>query len=150
MIKKTPASDYVHKVRETTNEYICELLDANAALRRHNASLESSVSDLRQERVQLKEDSPQVLAAALKALGDVSDERSGVLGSDSAWTAPAIEAALRTAVVDGLGIKPKFAFGPLRTAVSGARISPPLFESMEILGKTSTLARLQRLHDEIA
>lgn len=56
MIKKTPASDYVHKVRETTNEYICELLDANAALRRHNASLESSVTDLRQERVQLKEE----------------------------------------------------------------------------------------------
>jgi hypothetical protein len=56
VIKKTPASDYVHKVRETTNEYICELLDANAALRRHNASLESTVSDLRQERVQLKED----------------------------------------------------------------------------------------------
>jgi glutamyl-tRNA synthetase len=101
-------------------------------------------------RAQLKDDSPQVLAAALKALGDVSDERSGVLGSGSAWTAPAIEAALRAAVVDGLGIKPKFAFGPLRTAVSGARVSPPLFESMEILGKTSTLARLQRLHDEVA
>ena len=47
------------------------------------------------------------------------------------------EAALREAVVDGLGIKPKFAFGPLRTAVSGQRISPPLFESMEILGKDS-------------
>jgi glutamyl-tRNA synthetase len=101
-------------------------------------------------RAQLKDDSAQVLEAALKALGDVSDERSGVLGSDAAWTAPIIEAALRAAVVDGLGIKPKFAFGPLRTAVSGARISPPLFESMEILGKTSTLARLQRLHDEIA
>ena len=56
MIKKTPASDYVHKVREKTTEYICELLDANAALRRHNAALESSIGELRQERVQLKED----------------------------------------------------------------------------------------------
>jgi len=101
-------------------------------------------------RAQLKEDAPQVLAAALKALGDVSDERAGLLGSEPAWAAPAIEAALREALVDGLGIKPKFAFGPLRTAVSGARISPPLFESMEILGKSATLARLQRLHDEIA
>ena len=101
-------------------------------------------------RAQLKEDSQQVLATAIRALGDVSDERSGVLGSESGWTAAAIESSLRAAVVDGLGIKPKFAFGPLRTAVSGARISPPLFESMEILGKTSTLARLQRLHDEIA
>jgi GAF domain-containing protein len=56
VIKKDPASDYVQKVRETTNEYICELLDANAALRRHNVSLESSMTDLRQERVQLKEE----------------------------------------------------------------------------------------------
>jgi len=38
--------------------------------------------------------------------------------------------------------KPRNAFGPLRTAISGKRISPPLFESMEILGKEETLARL--------
>ena len=44
-----------------------------------------------------------------------------------------------------MNIKARFAFGPLRTAVSGQRISPPLFESMEILGKTSTLARLDAL-----
>jgi nitrate/nitrite-specific signal transduction histidine kinase len=56
VIKKTPVSDYVHRVREKTTEYICELLDANAALRRHNAALESSIGELRQERVQLKED----------------------------------------------------------------------------------------------
>jgi glutamyl-tRNA synthetase len=101
-------------------------------------------------RAQLKDDSGAVLAAAVKALEDVDDSRSGVLGSESGWTAPVIEAALRSAIVEGMGIKPKFAFGPLRTAVSGQRISPPLFESMEILGKTSTLARLHRLHDELA
>jgi glutamyl-tRNA synthetase len=101
-------------------------------------------------RAQLKDDSGEVLGAAIKALEDVDDSRSGVLGSESGWTAAVIEAALRSAVVEGMGIKPKFAFGPLRTAVSGARISPPLFESMEILGKTSTLARLHRLHDELA
>ncbi|NNM45664.1 glutamate--tRNA ligase [Knoellia koreensis] len=98
---------------------------------------------------QLKEDAPAVLDAAISALGDVSDERSGVLGSESAWQAAAIEAALRSAIVEGMGIKPKFAFGPLRTAVSGARVSPPLFESMEILGKTATLNRLQRLRDHL-
>ncbi|MDR6864254.1 glutamate--tRNA ligase [Phycicoccus sp. 3266] len=101
-------------------------------------------------RAQLKEDAPQVLDAAVAALTDLGDERSGVLGSESTWNAAAIEAALRAAVVDGLGIKPKFAFGPLRTAVSGQRVSPPLFESMEILGRTSTLARLQRLRDDLA
>ena len=100
-------------------------------------------------RAQLKEDSGAVLAAAIKALEDVDDTRSGVLGSESGWAAAAIESALRSAIVEDLGIKPKFAFGPLRTAVSGQRISPPLFESMEILGKTSTLARLHRLHDDL-
>lgn len=101
-------------------------------------------------RAQLKDDSREVLGAAIKAIEDIDDSRSGVLGSESGWKAAVIEAALRSAIVEGMGIKPKFAFGPLRTAVSGQRISPPLFESMEILGKTSTLARLHRLHDELA
>ena len=101
-------------------------------------------------RAQLKDDSGAVLAAAIKALEDVDDTRSGVLGSESGWVAAEIEAALRAAIVEEMGIKPKFAVGPLRTAVCGQRISPPLFESMEILGKTSTLARLHRLHDELA
>jgi glutamyl-tRNA synthetase len=101
-------------------------------------------------RAQLKENAVEVLATALRVLGDLDDRGTGVLGSESGWNAAAIEGALRAAIVDGLGIKPKFAFGPLRTAVSGQRISPPLFESMEILGKTSTLTRLRRLHDDLA
>ena len=100
-------------------------------------------------RAQLKDDADKVLATAIGVLEGIDDTGTGVLGSESGWNAAAIEAALRTAIVDGLGIKPKFAFGPLRTAVSGQRISPPLFESMEILGKTSTLTRLRRLHEEL-
>ena len=73
------------------------------------------------------------------------DPDSGAVAVVDAPDAAAIEAALRAAIVDGMGIKPKLAFGPLRVAVSGQRISPPLFESMEILGKHSTLARLRRL-----
>ena len=96
-------------------------------------------------RAQLNGDSAAVLDAALRVLGDIDDQPRGLLGSESGWSAAAIEGALREAVVDGLGIKPKFAFGPLRTAVSGQRVSPPLFESMEILGKTSTLARIHAL-----
>lgn len=101
-------------------------------------------------RAQLKDDADKVLATAIGVLEGIDDTGTGVLGSETGWNAAAIEAALRTAIVDGLGIKPKFAFGPLRTAVSGQRISPPLFESMEILGKTSTLTRLRRLHEELA
>ena len=57
-----------------------------------------------------------VLAAAIAALS------AAELAGDG-WAAPALEAALRAAVVEGLGIKPKFAFGPLRVAISGRRIA---------------------------
>jgi glutamyl-tRNA synthetase len=53
-----------------------------------------------------------------------------------------IEAALRAALVESLGLKPKVAFGPVRVAVSGRRISPPLFESIALLGRDRTLGRL--------
>ncbi|MTB72165.1 glutamate--tRNA ligase [Arsenicicoccus cauae] len=82
----------------------------------------------------LKDDAPQVLDASIAALEALDD-----------FTAEPIQAALRAAIVDGLGIKPKFAFAPARVAVTGRRVSPPLFESMEILGRDSTLARLRRL-----
>jgi glutamyl-tRNA synthetase len=49
---------------------------------------------------------------------------------------------MRTALVDELGLKPRLAFGPVRAAVTGSRISPPLFESIDLLGRQSTLARI--------
>lgn len=73
-----------------------------------------------------------VVSAALSALEPVSE-----------WTALEIEAALRAALIDGLGLKPKVAFTPVRIAVTGRRVSPPLFESMEILGREVALARLR-------
>ncbi|WP_328292125.1 glutamate--tRNA ligase [Kineococcus sp. NBC_00420] len=76
---------------------------------------------------------------------DVLDASLGALEALPQWSTAELETALRAAVVDGLGIKPKFAFAPLRTAVTGRRVSPPLFESMEILGRESSLARLRRL-----
>jgi glutamyl-tRNA synthetase len=66
------------------------------------------------------------------------------LESVTGWTAEPIEAALRAALVDGLGLKPRDAFGPVRAAVTGRRVSPPLFESIELLGRERTLARLTR------
>jgi glutamyl-tRNA synthetase len=59
------------------------------------------------------------------------------------WTTSAIDEALRTALIEGLGLKPKNAFTPVRVAVTGRRISPPLFESIELLGRERTLARLR-------
>ena len=51
------------------------------------------------------------------------------------WTTAAIEEALKAALVDGLGLKPRKAFAPVRVAVTGSHISPPLYESMELLGR---------------
>ncbi len=58
------------------------------------------------------------------------------------WTTASIEGALRSALIDDLGLKPRLAFGPVRVAVTGSRISPPLFESLELLGHELTIARL--------
>ena len=63
------------------------------------------------------------------------------------WDAASIQDALRSALVDGLGIKPKLAFGPVRVAVTGRRVSPPLFESMEILGRDASLDRIRRARE---
>ena len=79
----------------------------------------------------------------------VLDAATTALGALAGFAAADVEAALRTAVVEGLGIKPKFAFGPLRVAVTGRRVSPPLFESMEILGRDSTLARVAALRGRL-
>jgi glutamyl-tRNA synthetase len=100
-------------------------------------------------RTQLKDNAGTVLDAALVALEPIDGSVPDTLGAQPDWTTERIESALREALVEGLGIKPRLAFGPLRTAVSGQRISPPLFESMEILGKASTMARLRRLRAEL-
>jgi glutamyl-tRNA synthetase len=58
------------------------------------------------------------------------------------WSAPEIERALR-GLADERSLKPKQAFQPIRAAVTGTLVSPPLFESLEILGRRETLDRLR-------
>lgn len=81
---------------------------------------------------ELREEAAPVLDAALSALEAVGE-----------WTTANIEAALKAALLDGLELKPRKAFGPIRVAVTGATVSPPLFESMELLGAERSLARLR-------
>ena len=85
--------------------------------------------------------------AAKVLTGDAAD----VIGTARAalealpqWTTADIEQALRSSLIDGLGLKPKLAFGPVRLAITGRRVSPPLFESMELLGREKSLARLDQ------
>lgn len=83
-------------------------------------------------------DSAPVLDASITALADIGE-----------WSAPAIEDAMKTALIDGLGLKPRKAFAPVRVAVSGRTVSPPLYESMELLGRDRTLARLRAATESI-
>ncbi len=81
---------------------------------------------------ELGPDAMPALKAAVLALESVGD-----------WTTSNIEAALKAALIDELGLKPRKAFGPLRVAVTGSTVSPPLFESLELLGRERSLARLR-------
>jgi glutamyl-tRNA synthetase len=82
--------------------------------------------------------SVRVLREAHLALADLPE-----------WTASAMDEVLRERVVEGLAVKPRVAFAPLRVAISGKRVSPPLWESMELLGRESTLGRLLALRVDL-
>ncbi|TFC88717.1 glutamate--tRNA ligase [Cryobacterium sp. TMT1-21] len=84
----------------------------------------------------LPKNSQEILAASTAALLDIPEAE---------WTHDRVHTTLTETLIDGLALKPRVAFGPLRVAVSGRRISPPLFESMEILGKAESVLRLTRL-----
>ncbi|MDZ5078076.1 glutamate--tRNA ligase [Nesterenkonia sp. HG001] len=88
----------------------------------------------------LGEDVLGTLDAGVAALEGVAED---------SWHTEVIEGALRGALIDGLGLKPRKAFGAVRSAISGRRVSPPLFESMELLGRESSLARLARFRAEV-
>ncbi|WP_377321835.1 glutamate--tRNA ligase [Pimelobacter simplex] len=85
---------------------------------------------------------------AAKQLGEtgrpVVQAAHDALAALTTWSTDAIQTALQDALVEGLGLKPRNAFGPVRVAVTGKRISPPLFESLELLGRDRSLGRLQR------
>jgi len=85
-------------------------------------------------RAALREEAATVLDHAIETLAALED-----------FSPAAQQDALKAVLVEELGIKPKFAFAPLRVAITGRRVSPPLFESMEILGKDATLTRLTTL-----
>jgi glutamyl-tRNA synthetase len=91
---------------------------------------------------------PKAAAKELNAEAvPVLDSALGALDGIGEWTSVAIEDALRGALIDGLALKPRKAFGPIRVAVTGAAVSPPLYESMELLGRDRSLRRLREARD---
>ena len=61
----------------------------------------------------------------------------------SSWDHASIESSLRVALIEELGLKPRIAFSALRIAVTGSHISPPLFESLQLLGKERSIDRIK-------
>lgn len=85
---------------------------------------------------QLGEGAGAVLAAAAAALEPLQH-----------WSTTVLQEALERALVERLGLKPRDAYGPVRVAITGRTVSPPLFESMEILGRERSMRRLVAARD---
>ncbi|MFE1644845.1 glutamate--tRNA ligase [Microbacterium sp. P01] len=115
-----------------------------------------------QERMQLLGDAPALLGFLFTNAITYADDALATLPANAnevivasvaalelvpegEFTAAAAQEALAAALIEGLGLKPRVAYGPLRVALSGRRISPPLFESMELLGKRESIRRLGAL-----
>ena len=88
---------------------------------------------------ELTAEAGEVLNSALCALDGLPE-----------WTAASIEEALKGALIDGLGLKPRKAFGPIRVAITGATVSPPLYESMELLGRDRSMRRLREAREGVS
>ena len=89
----------------------------------------------------LNEEAEGLLAGALRTLEELQPFEQFETG--------AIEQALRSLLIDEMGLKPRVAFTALRIAVTGRKVSPPLFESMELLGREATVARIRRLMGQL-
>ena len=72
----------------------------------------------------------------------VLDAAVTVLEAVDPWTTAGLEAALKQ-LCDDLGEKPRTVYLPIRVAATGSRVSPGLYESLELLGKETSLARLR-------
>ena len=78
----------------------------------------------------------------------ILDAAASALAAVEPWEAPAIEAALKQLCED-LGEKPRTVYLPIRVAVTGSRVSPGLYESLELMGKETSLARLESVKERL-
>ncbi|MGP5587367.1 glutamate--tRNA ligase [Glutamicibacter ardleyensis] len=123
-----------------------EILDAAAPLVQERIGLLGEAAEMMEflfksdEEIEIEEKALKGMPANLV---EVVDASIAALESVQEWNAESIQDALRVKLIDELELKPRQAFGPARVAVSGKRVSPPLFESMEILGRESSLKRLR-------
>ena len=89
---------------------------------------------------QLKDSAPAVLDAAIAALSDVAEDD---------WKTDFLHETLNKSLIEDGGYKPRLAFGPVRVAMSGRRVSPPLFESIELMPREDVLARIDQVTEQV-
>jgi glutamyl-tRNA synthetase len=175
-VRPSPAAWDPEKLRWMNGVYIRQLAPDDLAARLlpflRSAGFAATEDEVRpmvplvRERIETLADAPAVLDFFWR---DVAPERADLLpkGLDEAgtvallaraeatlaaladWSAEALEAALR-ALADELGLKPGPAFQPLRVAVTGRRVAPPLFETLAVLGRGRVLARLAAARERLA
>jgi glutamyl-tRNA synthetase len=161
-IRLLPAADLARRITPYLHGFGLVEAGSFEELPPREQELLTAAAPLVQERMTLLDEAPGRLGfffaaddavefdpAAVARLGPharaVLEATLAGLGSVGEWTARGIQDALRAALVDGLGLKPKDAFAPVRVAVTGSRVSPPLFESMELLGRGASVRRVERL-----
>ena len=135
VLPTTPSAEQAELVRAVAplvQERITVLTDAAPMVRFLFTSDEDFAPEPDAAAKALGPDADPVLQAAVDALTGLTE-----------WTTAAIEQALKSALIDGLELKPRKAFAPVRVALSGRTVSPPLYESMELLGRERSLHRLR-------
>lgn len=157
-VRALPVEDFVRRVipylsaagalpAEPTSTQL-EVLRGIAPLVQERVSVLGDAADLVRFLFVAEEDFEPEEQAATKALGAESEPvlRAALesLETLDSWQSAEIEDALKRALVDGLGLKPRKAFTPVRVAVTGRTVSPPLYESMELLGRQISLDRIKR------
>ena len=88
----------------------------------------------------------KVMSAEAGPVLEAAESRLAQLGE---WSAAEIEASLRS-MLEELGLNPRKGLQPLRVAITGSTVSPPLFESMAVLGREATLRRLTEARSRLA
>jgi dienelactone hydrolase len=168
-LKKAEAINAAHIRKLSASDFKARLLPylqsagiVGASLSAEEDAILEAAAPLIQERLQVLSEAPDLVEFLFKTADQIVVAEDALAGMpenvvevlDAAVAALAkidaenfktepVQAALQQALIEELGLKPRLAFGPLRTGISGRRISPPLFESMEILGKAETIARLE-------
>ena len=151
-IRALPPSDFIERVMPHVEASLGRRLDEP------EMAQFSTIAPLVQERTKLLTEAPEQVAwlfsesldydpeswtkVMVEGSADVLADAAGRLDVVDNWDPASIETALRS-MLDELGINARQGLQPLRVAMTGSSVSPPLFESMAVLGRERTIDRLR-------